>query len=168
MPPCICAATLSGFMAKVLLLQAAPQPSVQLFDAGALDHRLLIGVRAFAREHFPALLEALHRLFCSAQCATGSRFAFAGGDEFLLPPLQQIVISAAGDVGGGVAAHGVSYVLDGHGHKHAGAWAAGELFRFRASEKAVDHQVAVGARVELQHGLDAVVVGDDQTFSGHE
>ena len=43
-----------------------------------------------------------------------------------------------------------------------------KLESMEALEEAVDHQVAVGARVELQRGLDAVVVGDDQTLGGNK
>ena len=65
----------------LLLAQAAAQPVLQLLDARAFDHRLLVRVGDLATEAFPACLPGLRGMPCLVECLGGLRLRRTQCDE---------------------------------------------------------------------------------------
>ncbi len=88
------------------------------------------------------------------------------GGEGLLAALDQVVIRATGRAGGDVAGDRGGDVLHRHRDENPRTGPAGQFVGAARGQEAVHHEITVGPGVELQRGLHAVVVGDDQAVGG--
>ena len=136
--------------------------AAEVADAGGrgVDEAHVLDLQLRDLEVLQPAEEGVHRAAVAAR--------LAGRDALLDPPLDEVEALAVVELRVELARDRVRHVLHGDGHEHARARPVRQLLVAGLREVAVDEQVLLRGRVELQRALDAVVVGDDQAVGRDE